>query len=122
MSTTGGPLAWFPYVVTVGYLIGGAVLIKLRQRRTGRYIYMPISAFLLPVYLGIVLQLLFYGLSFIWGAAALGLTSLYISLQSELAFRDPLTNLYNRQLSAALYPQPEEEGHTDRYPACGEQL
>lgn len=91
-----GPLAWFPYVVTVGYLIGGAVLIKLRQRRTGRYIYMPISAFLLPVYLGIVLQLLFYGLSFIWGAAALGLTSLYISLQSELAFRDPLTNLYNR--------------------------
>ena len=30
------------------------------------------------------------------GAAALGLTSLYISLQSELAFRDPLTNLYNR--------------------------
>lgn len=91
-----GPLAWLPYVVTLAYLAGGTVLIKLRQRRTGRYVYMPVSAFLLPVYLGVALQLVFYGLSFIWVAAALGLTSLYISLQSELTFRDPLTNLYNR--------------------------
>lgn len=90
------PLAWLPYVVTLAYLAGGTVLIKLRQRRTGRYVYMPVSAFLLPVYLGVALQLLFYGLSFIWVAAALGLTSLYISLQSELTFRDPLPNLYNR--------------------------
>lgn len=90
------PLAWLPYVVALAYLAGGTVLIKLRQRRTGRYVYMPVSAFLLPVYLGVALQLLFYGLSFIWVAAALGLTSLYISLQSELTFRDPLTNLYNR--------------------------
>lgn len=83
-------------MVTLAYLAGGTVLIKLRQRRTGRYVYMPVSAFLLPVYLGVALQLVFYGLSFIWVAAALGLTSLYISLQSELTFRDPLTNLYNR--------------------------
>lgn len=91
-----GPLAWFPYVVTVGYLLGGTLLIKFRQRRTGRYFYMPVLAFLLPVYLGVILQLVFYGLSFIWAAAALGLTGLYISLQSELVFRDSLTHLYNR--------------------------
>ena len=91
-----GPLSWFPYVVTLGYLAGGTLLIKLRQRHIGRYVYMPVSAFLLPVYMGVALQLIFYGLSFIWVAAALGLTSLYISLQSELTFRDSLTNLYNR--------------------------
>lgn len=91
-----GPLAWFPYVVTLGYLAFGTALIKLRQRHIGRYVYMPVSTFLLPVYAGVVLQLLFYGLSFIWVASALGLTSLYISLQSELTYRDSLTNLYNR--------------------------
>ena len=91
-----GPLAWVPYAVALAYLSGGTTLIKVRQRHTGRYVYMPVSAFLLPVYLGVALQLAFYGLSFIWVTAALGLTSLYISLQSELTFRDPLTNLYNR--------------------------
>lgn len=91
-----GPLAWFPYVVALGYLAGGTMLIKLRQRRTDRYVYLPVSAFLLPVYLGVALQLIFYGLSFIWVSMALGLTGLYISLQSELAYRDPLTDLYNR--------------------------
>lgn len=57
---------------------------------------MPVKVFLIPVYLGTLIQLLCYGLSLIWVSVAIGLTFLYMNLQQEETFLDPLTNLYNR--------------------------
>lgn len=57
---------------------------------------MPVLTFLIPVYLGSIIHLTTYGIALIWVSVALGLTLLYISLQSEDIYLDPLTNLYNR--------------------------
>lgn len=89
-------LVWIPYVVVYGYMTYGAVLAYLYRKRTNRYLFMPVVAFLIPIYLGSIIQLLCYGLALIFASVALGLTLLYINLQNEENFLDPLTNLYNR--------------------------
>ncbi len=89
-------LFWIPYAVVYGYMIYGAVLVFLYRKRTNKYLFLPVVAFLLPIFMGSVIQLLCYGLALIFPSVALGLTLLYISLQNEETFLDPLTNLYNR--------------------------
>ena len=88
-------LVILPYAVAYGYLTWGLVM-TCRGRRAGRRLYMPALVFLIPVYLGSLIQLLHYGIALIWASVAIGLTFLYINLQHEENFLDPLTGLYNR--------------------------
>ena len=91
------PLAVLAYIVTYGYLLFGAVMVvRYRRRRAEKYLFMPVATFLIPIFIGSILQLLFYGLALIWVTVAFGLTSLYINLQNEATLVDSLTKLYNR--------------------------
>ena len=85
-----------PYIVTYGYLIYGAVMVLRYQNKVGKYLFMPVMVFLLPIFVGSLLQMLFYGIALIWVSVAFGLTALYINLQNEVSLLDPLTKLYNR--------------------------
>ena len=90
---------WFPipYLVSTGYIVWGAILVFSARKKIGQYLFMPILTFLTPIFVGSLLQLHFYGLSFIWVCVSLGLTSLYINLQHEVSLIDSLTKLYNRE-------------------------
>ena len=90
------PLFILPYMVTYGYLTYGAILACRYRKQVDKYLFMPMMAFLLPLYVGSLIQLFCYGLALIWPTTALGLTFLYINIQNEETFLDPLTNLYNR--------------------------
>ncbi len=90
------PLFFLPCLVSFCYLTYGAVLARYHRSRVDRYLFMPVMTFVIPIYIGGVIQVFFYGLALIWAATALGLTFLYINLQNEETFLDPLTNLYNR--------------------------
>lgn len=90
------PLFLFPYVVNFGYLISGEALAFRFRKRVDKYLFMPVLFFLLPIYLGGLIQLFCYGVALIWVSVALGLMLLYVNLQGEETFLDPLTNLYNR--------------------------
>lgn len=90
------PLVVMTYVITYCYLTYGAVLVFRNRHKTNRYLFMPVMTFLVPVYLGSLIQLYCYGLAVIWVSVAFGMTSLYINLQNEMVFLDTLTNLYNR--------------------------
>ena len=90
------PLLLVAYLVTYGYMTYGAVMACYYRKRLDKYIFMPVVAFLIPIYLGSVIQLFTYGISLIWPCTALGLTLLYLNLQHEESFLDPLTELYNR--------------------------
>lgn len=89
---------WFllPYLVTYFYLTYGAVLACRYRKRVDKYLFMPVMVFLIPLYVGSIVQLLCYGLALIWPTTALGLIFLYINLQNGETFLDSLTNLYNR--------------------------
>ena len=90
------PLFLLPYAVTYVYLTYGAVLACLYRNRVNKYLFLPVLSFVIPVYIGSMIQLLYYGLALIWPTTALGLTFLYINLQNEETFLDALTSLYNR--------------------------
>ena len=86
----------FDYAVTYSYLLAGAGILYKNRRSTKRYTYLPVLLFILPVAIGSLLQFLFYGIATLWLSAAIGLTSLYISIQTENAYLDRLTGVYNR--------------------------
>lgn len=85
-----------PWVVVYGYMAYSAVLSYRHRKRVDQYLFMPILIFLLPVYVGSLLQMFFYGISLVWVSLSLGLIYLYINLQNEEMYLDPLTRLYNR--------------------------
>jgi len=82
--------------LTFAYLIYSVVIRDQYYRQHGKSRFFPIYMFLVPIFLGTVAQFIFYGISVAWCCAALGLTGIYMSLQNELSYIDPLTKLYNR--------------------------
>ncbi|MBR4528944.1 MAG: GGDEF domain-containing protein [Lachnospiraceae bacterium] len=63
----------------------------------GSVTFFPIWMFLIPVLTCCILQVIFFGIALAWAGVALGLTAIYINIQSQQAFVDTLTGLYNRQ-------------------------
>lgn len=90
------PIFFLPWIVIYGYMAWGALQSYRYQRTSNNRLLIPLLMFLVPVFLGSLIQMFCYGLSLIWVSSALGLTFLYINLQSEQAYQDPLTGLYNR--------------------------
>ncbi len=70
--------------------------IKYKREHKGVLRFFPIIAFLGPVTIGIVLQFLFYGTSFVWPALAISCCGATISLQNEYTYVDNLTGMLNR--------------------------
>lgn len=91
------PLALITYLVTYFYLLGGGIMAFRYRHKSGKYLFMPVTVFLTPIFVGSLLQMVFYGLALIWVSVAFGLVSLYINLQNEISLLDPLTKLYNRE-------------------------
>lgn len=91
------PLSVLPYIVSYGYLIYSAVLVFTTRRKLRRYLFLPVMIFLTPIFIGSILQFLFYGISLIWVSVAVGVVSLYINIQNEASSVDAVTGLYNRQ-------------------------
>lgn len=74
-----------------------AIWMVNRARRESQGLeFFPIWSFLCPFLIGVVLQAAVYGISVAWCGAAIGLCSLYMSLQNKLIYDDALTGLYNR--------------------------
>lgn len=91
------PFVWLAYLAPYSYLLYSVVLVLMNQRRVGKYLFLPVLVFLVPVFAGSMLQMLFYGIALIWVFVAFGLTALYINLQNEISLLDSLTKLYNRE-------------------------
>ncbi len=104
-----------PWLVVYGYMTYGALLSYRYRKRADKYVFMPTFLFLLPIYIGSLIQLFFYGIALIWPSVALGLTFLYMSLQNEEAYLDPLTKLYNRNYlihyMELVVKQPKKQPH-----------
>lgn len=104
------PMSALLYVVVGGYLAYTVALVYRSRRKVKRYLFLPVLIFLAPILLGIMLQMVFYGMSFIWVSVSVGLVSLYINIQNEASWVDSLTGLYNRQyLSRFLLSNPERQ-------------
>lgn len=90
------PLSYFYYVVATAYMIYSVFVVKQYEKRYGKVRFFPLSLMLGPIAVGCLLQNLFYGVSLIWVSVAVGMTSIYMSIQNEFSYLDKLTGLYNR--------------------------
>lgn len=90
------PLSYVNYVMMFVQFFYSIWLKHAYQRKHGRVRFFPMAMFLVPIFAGAVVQALVFGVSLAWPCVAIGLVSIHMSLQNELSYIDPLTNLYNR--------------------------
>ena len=97
------PLSYISYFTMVAMFIYSGWMKRDYQRKHGQVRFFPILMFLGPVFIGAIVQALMFGVSIAWTSVCIGLVNIHMSLQNELSYIDPLTNLYNRTfLSSAL--------------------
>ncbi|MCR5641564.1 MAG: GGDEF domain-containing protein [Lachnospiraceae bacterium] len=87
------------YVFYVYIMLCGAYSVGLycyRKHVYGEVVFFPIYMYLIPIMIGSVLQMLFYGVSLAWLGTAVGLVALHMSVQQQNTYMDALTGLYNR--------------------------
>ena len=89
-------LVYWVYICTYGYLIYGGLSVTLNRRGVDRYVFIPVSTFVLPILIGSTVQFLCYGIATQWVSIAVGVISLYVNMQSESMYVDSLSGLYNR--------------------------
>ena len=90
------PLSYANYILMFGQFFY-SVWLKHRYERThGKVRFFPMAMFLTPVIIGAALQAVMFGISLAWPSVCVGLASIFMSLQNEMSYIDPLTNLYNR--------------------------
>ncbi|MBR1641193.1 MAG: GGDEF domain-containing protein [Butyrivibrio sp.] len=90
------PFSYFYYVIDFGYVIFSIYILKKFEERYGKVRFFPLYLMIGPIFLGCMLQSIFYGISLIWVSMSVGLTAIYMSLQNEFSYLDRLTGLYNR--------------------------
>ncbi len=90
-------LFFIPYIINYFYLIYGVVFIYLYRKKVHRRMFLPASLFMIPVIIGSLLQIIFYGYSLIWLGVSVGMISLFMNVQNEASYVDMLSGLFNRQ-------------------------
>ena len=100
------PAATFYFCLTYFYLIASVFVKRGYKKRMGGNIrFVPVWMFLLPIAVCTTAQLLVYGISLAWCSVSIGLVSMYMGLQNELAYLDPMTKLFNRNYLNQLLKQ-----------------
>ena len=95
-----GPLLWIFWCVSFLYLGYGSALALCKASKCFnelKFEFYYLAAFPLPPLIGVILQMLFYGLSLIWVSITISLCFIYIKVQNNQISSDELTGLNNRR-------------------------
>lgn len=92
-----GPLFWFPVAATIVLLVIVFVMVGLNRKAIDRKHYYPLLIFIVPPLAGILLQLLFYGTSFMLNSIVLSLLIVFLYIQNQDVYTDYLTGINNRK-------------------------
>lgn len=90
------PLGYIYYGIAILYLGYSLVMLIDYYIKYGKNKFFPMLMFMMPICIGMTVQLFIYGVSIVWCSVAIGLIGIHMSLQNELSYIDPLTKLYNR--------------------------
>lgn len=93
---TRGPLFWLHLALGAFFVTVGVAAYLKARKRGGVLQFFPVWQFVLPAMIGMGMQSVFYGISYIWPCITISVNGLLGCLQSEAIYRDDLTGLYNR--------------------------
>lgn len=105
------PLIYVSFAVSFFYLFYAEFLIYRNRKKSNRYLFLPSIIFLLPILIGSILQMLFYGLSLTWASLSISMISIYINVQSESSAVDSLSGVYTRKYLDGFLQQHESKHH-----------
>ena len=103
-----GPLGTGFFMIPPLYSLFSVIDTYRFRRKVHTTHFFPIWSFILPLYGGVLLQTFIYGISLAWCTACIGLSFLYMALQNEIAFQDPLTRLLNRYYLGLFFKDPSQ--------------
>lgn len=92
-----GGLFWLFAVITFSCVFDAQCHIFANRKKLEDRYY-SLLLFMLPPFLGGVLQVFHYGFSLVWPCTCLSLLMLYINIQNNQIYTDYLTGLHNRRL------------------------
>lgn len=84
-------------IVDSVFLLGSSFHGAAAMRNSRNYQFFPVFYFEIFTFSGVVLQMLFYGISLIYSFSAIALVGVYFEIQKEYSYVDPLSGAYNRQ-------------------------
>lgn len=86
-----------PGLATVAYVVFGVVYIYSNRKRINKYMIMPIALIISPIFIGMLVQMILPGTAIIAMVVTISLVGLYATNQSESAYIDRLSGVYNRR-------------------------
>ena len=85
------------YLVVDYLLVINSLVIYFRAKARGGVLkFFPIWVYIVPIFIGGIVQSLFYGISVIPTSIAISIAGVLASLQNEMIYHDQLTGLFNR--------------------------
>ena len=88
---------YFIYLVIDYMLVINSLVIYYKAKAKGGFLkFFPIWVFIVPIFIGGVVQSMFYGISVIPTSIAVSIAGVLASLQNEMIYHDQLTGLFNR--------------------------
>ncbi len=109
------PLAYVYFAIPFLYVGISIADVYGYKRRHGGLSFFPIWVFVILFMIGCIIQASFYGISVAWCCLALAVAGVYMSLQNQLLYHDPLTGLYNRYCR---YFEGKHSGQQHCHPLC----
>ena len=87
---------WLYIGAELFFLVYG-LYVYIAAKKRGRFLkFFPAWQFLVPIFVGMIVQSLVYGISLIWPCVGVAFCAIAISLQNESIYLDKLTGSYNR--------------------------
>ncbi|MBO5857149.1 MAG: GGDEF domain-containing protein, partial [Clostridia bacterium] len=86
-----------PAVATIAYVVFGIGYVYSNKKRINKYMIMPIALIMTPIFVGMLVQWLLPGTAIIAMVITISLVGFYATTQSESAYIDRLSGVYNRR-------------------------
>ncbi len=92
-----GDYYWLHVLFCYSFLIYSLIYIAANRERLDKKYYYSMLVFALPISIGGMLQVLFYGVTFTWSGMMLSNLIIYLNIQDRGLNTDYLTGVYNRR-------------------------
>ena len=97
------PMIYIFYLYMFVCLLWSVITLYRYRHSHGKVAFFPIFMYLVPIAVGSLLQMVFYGVSLAWLGTAVGIVAIYMSILNQKSYLDNLTGLYNRTYLEHVY-------------------
>lgn len=92
-----GPFFFIPVIIAVMLMLAAFVIIVKNHGKLGEKSFISLIFFAVHPFIGIILQLIFYGISIVLNSVVLSLLVVFLNIQNHSMHTDHLTGISNRK-------------------------